>query len=496
METTCPRCEPHVVTERRLDATTSLRCSIILPASATASQVTAYLRRLGPQNIRSDHEVLTSERAPAARGKYLLFVRELAAFDVARLDQAVRGLEAAGSAFHVSPTGKFVLVERSFYRRVGGLGALLEQACSAPSPGPAAPRQSVCRVKGLNNASLDLVCGPDTSIDPDVVIDSPERVRIGAHCIIRKGVVLRPEGGTIVIGAHCVINHYCVLHAKGGIYIGDWTIIAPHCGLYAQNHTFERFDVPITRQPNVGKGIYLMGDNWLGAGTVVCDDVTLGKGAVVGANATVTRSIPMAAVAVGSPARVIRKRCGPSWDFRQRERAACAGMPQEICDHVAERGRRLAALLGPQDVVLDVGCGEGIITALLAPRCRQVIGCDYSREAVATATKQFPGIQFVYSNSTCLRFENASFTQVVLSDVAEHLLPVQLEKTLDEADRVLRTGGSLLLATPLTGKGVRTSTYTHIYEYSAHEIEALLGRIFDEVRLQDGRFGIWTARKR
>jgi hypothetical protein len=54
----------------------------------------------------------------------------------------------------------------------------------------------------------------------------------------------------------------------------------------------------------------------------------------------------------------------------------------------------------------------------------------------------------------------------------------------------------LLLATPLTGKGVRTSTYAHIYEYSAHEIEALLGRSFDEVRLQDSRFGIWTARKR
>jgi hypothetical protein len=76
------------------------------------------------------------------------------------------------------------------------------------------------------------------------------------------------------------------------------------------------------------------------------------------------------------------------------------------------------------------------------------------------------------------------------------LMPVQLEKTLSEIGRVLRAGGSLLLATPLTGKGVRTSTYTHIYEYSAHEIEALLGRIFDEVRLQDGRFGIWTARKR
>ena len=74
-------------------------------------------------------------------------------------------------------------------------------------------------------------------------------------------MVLRPETGCIAIGSNVVINHYTVIHAKGGVEIGDWSVIAPHCGFFAQNHSFDSFDMPITKQPNVGRGITLMGDN-------------------------------------------------------------------------------------------------------------------------------------------------------------------------------------------------------------------------------------------
>ncbi len=496
MEITPPEPEAVALAESPVAGIRPARCSIILPLSAEPSELAGYMRRLEQRNTPCDYEVITDAQGTTVRGKYLLFVRELVDFDLAMLDESIRELETSGNELSVSQTGKFILVERSLYQRVGDLDALVNQTRSTSGPGEPALRQSVHRVVNLSNEPVDFTCGPDTSIDPDVVIDTPERVRIGAHCVIRKGVVLRPEGGEIVIGDHCVINHYSVFHGKGGVYIGDWTVIAPHCGFYAQNHTFDRFDVPITKQPNVGRGIYVMGDNWVGAGAVVCDDVTLGKGAVIGANATVTKSVPMAAVAVGSPARVIHKRYGPDWDFQQRERAACAGMPQEIQNYVEQRGRRLAELLGPQDTVLDIGCGEGIITSLLAQTGARVTGCDYSLEAVETAARQFPNIRFVYSNSTCLRFENGSFTTAVLSEVAEHLLREQLEKTLREASRVLQPRGLLLLATPLTGKGTCTSTYAHIYEYAQDEMQVLLDQVFDEVRLLDNRFGLFVARKR
>ena len=530
METTSLPGEPAVREATAVSHAAPLRCSIILPMSVEPFTIMAYLDRLQRQSLSNDCEIIVGDQgdrfeplqqsmsmpqvrviaipgasegveafdvcAGASRGDYLLFVRDLVDLDLAMLGRSIRELEDSANELSVSDTGTFVLVRRSLYGRVGRLRELLEQLGVDDRDAGSLVRISSHRVRNLNNDPLLFSCGPNTVVDADVIIDTPERVKIGAHCVIRKGVVLRPEGGEIIIGDHCVVNHYCIFHGKGGIYIGDWTIIAPHCGFYAQNHTFERFDLPITKQPNIGRGIYLMGDNWIGGGAVVCDDVTIGKGAVIGANSTVTRSIPMACVAVGSPARVVRKRHGENWDFHQRERAALKGMPDEIGKYVHERGRRIAECIREDDHVLDIGCGEGIITSLLARKCRHVVGCDYSAEAVEAAAQGHPGLEFVCSNSTCLRFEKGSFTKVVLSEVAEHLMPVQFVRALDEMGRVLRPGGMLILTTPLTGKGTDASTYAHIYEYSEQEIAALLGRVFERVQLWDKEFGIFIARKK
>ena len=142
---------------------------------------------------------------------------------------------------------------------------------------------------------------------------------------------------------------------------------------------------------------------------------------------------------------------------------------------------RLGTLFGVSDLfarlrldlvvnILDVGCGEGIITAMLAEKNLNVIGCDYSTEAINIAKKHHPHIAFIYSNSTSLAFDAQSFTKVTMSDVAEHLMPVQLINTLLEINRVLKPGGQFILATPITGKGNNTSTYAHIYEYSENEM--------------------------
>ncbi len=352
------------------------------------------------------------------------------------------------------------------------------------------------RFRDLNNQENLLNYGHNTFIDPEVIVDQPRSIKIGAHCVIRKGVVLRAEDGQIVIGDHCVINHYTIFHGKGGIYLGDWTVIGPHCGFYAQNHSYERFDLPITLQENVGKGIYLMGDNWIGSHTVVCDDVTLGKGAIVGANSTVTKSIPLGSIAVGSPAYVVKKRYKGSWDFNKTERASISSeMSIEIRDHVERRGKYIKEMILPNDKVLDVGCGEGIITAILAEKCTAIIGCDYSLEALEIAKERYRHITFIYSNSTTLRFNDETFTKVVLSDVAEHLLPQQFVKTLKEIRRILIKDGMLILTTPLTSKGIHCSTYAHIYEYSKDEVESVLRNTFSRVEFLDVSLGVFVCRK-
>jgi acetyltransferase-like isoleucine patch superfamily enzyme len=349
------------------------------------------------------------------------------------------------------------------------------------------------RVEGMWHRGLWVASGAGTYIDPGVIVDQPERIHIGSNCVIRKGVVLRPEGGEIVIGDNCVINHYSVFHARGGICIGDWSIIAPHCGFYAQNHSFDRFDMPIAKQANVGLGIYLMGDNWIGGHAVLCDDVTLGKGAVVGANATVTRSVPMAKIALGTPARPLGARYEGEWDFQKVERAAAEGLPADIAAHVANRAKRVCEFIAPNDHVLEIGCGEGTMAKAIGDVAPHFEGCDYSETALVIARQRCPRLSFWYSNATNIRSKDAQFSKVVMCDVAEHLMLRQFERALAEAARVLAPGGTLILTTPLTGSGKRGSTYAHIYEYSENELRRILRSSFARVDLLDKNLGLFAA---
>jgi serine acetyltransferase len=49
-------------------------------------------------------------------------------------------------------------------------------------------------------------------------------------------------------------------------------------------------------------------DVWIGSGAIVLSGVTIGRGSVVGAGSVVTKSIPPYSVAVGNPARVVKRR--------------------------------------------------------------------------------------------------------------------------------------------------------------------------------------------
>jgi len=466
---------------------TAVRCSIILLAGNDYSRLRLYLLCLSEMKLPDDYEIIVindhntkinegqlrtflpslkvlspggflsqewlfNKAVMAARGNFLFFIRGFTNFDSLLLQESMNELERSGRKLSISADKNFVLAERFHYTSMGGYRGLFGSVNLSRKDAEFISSGKINCFRNLHNENTAFKCGPGTFIDPEVIIESPESVKIGSNCIIRKGVVLRPEGGEIIIGDNCVINHYCVLHGKGGIYLGDWTIVAPHCGIYAQNHTYENFDVPITKQPNIGKGVYLMGDNWIGGHSVICDDVTIGKGAVVGANSTVTKSIPMASIAVGSPARVIKKRYFGDWDFHKVERASLEGMPRKIHGHVRERGLLIKELIDTKDNILDVGCGEGIVTAILAEKTPNIVGCDYSIEAIGVAKEQYPHIEFVYSNSTNLVFGNESFKKVTMSDVAEHLMPVQFVKTLVEVNRVLQIGEKLIVATPITGK--------------------------------------------
>jgi ubiquinone/menaquinone biosynthesis C-methylase UbiE len=104
--------------------------------------------------------------------------------------------------------------------------------------------------------------------------------------------------------------------------------------------------------------------------------------------------------------------------------------------------------------VLDVGCGRGEILSKTAQMGVRAIGIDYAETAVQFSrdlVKQDETFEHpvgVYQASALyLPFEANSFDRVLMLDIVEHLYPEELSVALDEAFRVLRPGGRLVIHT-------------------------------------------------
>jgi serine acetyltransferase len=139
---------------------------------------------------------------------------------------------------------------------------------------------------------------------------APDRpIILGDGVSLMQGVVLSTgKSGRIVIEDNVYIGEYGVVTSNAEIRIGRDTIIAPHADLVDFNHGFDDVGRNVVDQPVSAAPIVIGRDVWLGAGVKVLRGVRIGDQAVVGAGAAVRTNVPDRGVAVGVPARVIRKR--------------------------------------------------------------------------------------------------------------------------------------------------------------------------------------------
>jgi SAM-dependent methyltransferase len=105
--------------------------------------------------------------------------------------------------------------------------------------------------------------------------------------------------------------------------------------------------------------------------------------------------------------------------------------------------------LEPREEALDLGCGDGLLSAEL--RTSRLTGADVSAVALARARKRLPDAELVELEPDApLPFEDGAFDLVLCAETLEHVRDVQT--LLSEARRVLRPDGELAVTTPAHGR--------------------------------------------
>jgi acetyltransferase-like isoleucine patch superfamily enzyme len=116
-------------------------------------------------------------------------------------------------------------------------------------------------------------------------------------------------GNSVLIGSGAVF-----IASKSEIIIGNKVLFGPGVTVIGGNHTFDRVGVFIyditdeTKDKKDDVDILIEDDVWIGANTTILKGVKIGRGSVVGAGSLVVKSLNPYSIAVGVPAKEIKRR--------------------------------------------------------------------------------------------------------------------------------------------------------------------------------------------
>lgn len=128
---------------------------------------------------------------------------------------------------------------------------------------------------------------------------------LGCNSIVEDFSTINNGVGHVYIGDKTIIGLGSVI--IGPVKIGDGVMLAQNIVLSGLNHCYENVDLSPSLQAVTSNQIFISDDVWIGANVVVTAGVTIGKHSVIGAGSVVTKDVPDFCVAVGNPARVVKK---------------------------------------------------------------------------------------------------------------------------------------------------------------------------------------------
>lgn len=136
--------------------------------------------------------------------------------------------------------------------------------------------------------------------------------------------------------------------------------------------------------------------------------------------------------------------------------------------------------------VLDVACGSGYGSFMLAETATSVSGVDISADAIEYAKTNYSAsnIQYYQDNATHLLFYDDSFDVVVSFETIEHIK--DYKTFLSECRRVLKPGGIFICSTPnslVSSPDGNIENPYHVIEFSYEEFNSTLQDHFSSIEV-------------
>ena len=128
---------------------------------------------------------------------------------------------------------------------------------------------------------------------------------LGNKSIIEGFATINNGVGAVIIGNATIIGLSNVI--IGPVTIGNNVMFAQNIVVSGLNHGYEDVSMPPSQQKVSVDQINIADNVWIGANSVVTAGVSIGKHSVIGAGSIVTKDIPAYCVAVGNPAKIIKR---------------------------------------------------------------------------------------------------------------------------------------------------------------------------------------------
>ena len=164
--------------------------------------------------------------------------------------------------------------------------------------------------------------GRTSLVCPPTMIRGHEHIEVGEEVIVLPGCVVsvvtehlgRSYDPRLRIGHGVRIGCDAFIACCGSVEIQDRVLTADRVFIGDTFHGYRDASLAVGDQPLADpRPVTIETGAFLGIGSAVLPGVTVGEGACVAANAVVTKDVPPRSLAVGNPARIVRRWNGESW---------------------------------------------------------------------------------------------------------------------------------------------------------------------------------------